>query len=137
MPRKIFVFGTLKRGFALHEQGLSGAAFLGLYRTRESYPMLIAGPWFAPMMFDEPGTGFRVTGEVYEVDDDALAKLDRLESAGKPGNLRVAIDVEPLEGGPVLSAFAYMKTRRLAQPVHSGYLRTYDDSRFIPFDRRR
>jgi gamma-glutamylaminecyclotransferase len=38
MVQKVFVFGTLKRGFPLHDQGLSGAKFLGGYKTRKRYP---------------------------------------------------------------------------------------------------
>ena len=39
-------------------------------------------------------------GELYEVDETRSALLDRLEWIGKPGNLRVVIEVEadPLEG---------------------------------------
>lgn len=137
MTQKIFVFGTLKRGFPLHEEGLSGAKFLGVYRTRERYPMLIAGPWFAPMMLDEPGTGHRVAGELYEVEESAIPLLDRLESVGQPGNFRVAIEVEPAGGdGLPCTALAYMKARKLATPAHSEYLAIYDDRRFVPFDRR-
>lgn len=134
--QKVFVFGTLKRGFPLHHQGLVGARFLGSYRTRECYPMLIAGPWFAPMMFNEPGVGLRVNGELYEISDSTLAILDRLESIGKPGSLRVIIEIEPTEGGALCSALAYMKVRELATPVHSGYLASYEDHRFIPFSQR-
>ncbi|WP_245459836.1 gamma-glutamylcyclotransferase family protein [Rhizobium leguminosarum] len=136
MTRNLFVFGTLKKGFPLHEQGLSRASFLGIFQIRQCYPMLIAGPWFAPMMFNEPGIGHRVIGELYEPDDDTIASLDRLESIGMPGNLRVVLDVEPVAGGPICSALAYMKSRRLAHPVHSTYMRVYEDRRFIPFDRR-
>jgi gamma-glutamylaminecyclotransferase len=91
MAQKVFVFGTLKRGFPLHQQQLAGARSVGVYQTRERYPMLIAGPWFAPMMFSEPGVGFRVDGELYGVDDSTIAVLDQLESSGKPGNFRVEI----------------------------------------------
>ncbi|RWX34543.1 gamma-glutamylcyclotransferase [Rhizobium leguminosarum] len=136
MTRNLFVFGTLKKGFPLHEQGLSRASFLGIFQTRQCYPMLIAGPWFAPMMFNEPGIGHRVIGELYQPDDDTIASLDRLESIGMPGNLRVVLEVEPVAGGPICSALAYMKSRRLAHPVHSTYMRVYEDRRFIPFDRR-
>ncbi|MEI1247034.1 gamma-glutamylcyclotransferase family protein [Rhizobium aouanii] len=136
MTSNLFVFGTLKKGFPLHEQGLSRARFLGIFQTRECYPMLIAGPWFAPMMFNEPGIGYRVVGELYEAGENTIASLDRLESIGTPGNLRVAVDVEPVAGGSICSALAYMKSRRLADPVHSTYLRVYEDWRFIPFDRR-
>lgn len=78
MVQKVFVFGTLKTSFPLHEQGLSGAKFLGGYRTRKRYPLLVAGPWFAPMMLNEPGVGCQIIGELYEVDDKTTEKLDRL-----------------------------------------------------------
>lgn len=73
MVHKIFAFGTLKRNFPLHERGLSGAGFLGNYRTQLRYPMLVSGPWFAPMMFNEPGVGLQVLGELYAADDLVLA----------------------------------------------------------------
>lgn len=136
MSEKVFVFGTLKRGFPLHEQGLSGARLVGLCRTRKRYPMLIAGPWYAPMMFNEPGVGCHVHGELYEVDEGNLKLLDRLESVGKSGNFREAIEVESEVDGAACSAFSYMKARELADPVHSAYLALYDDRRFIPFDQR-
>lgn len=136
MALNVFVFGTLKRGFSLHEQGLSHAEFLGIYTTRACYPMLIAGPRFAPMMFNEPGVGLRVFGEVYAVDDKTIAILDRLESIGKSRNLRVSIEVEPAKGGPACMAITYMKARSLADPVHSGYLHTYQDNRFKQVERR-
>ncbi|MDG4876144.1 gamma-glutamylcyclotransferase [Mesorhizobium sp. WSM4935] len=118
-------------GLPLHEQGLSGAAFRGNCRTHERFPMLIAGPRFAPMMFKEPGVGLQVAGELYGIDDRALLRLDRIESVGVPGNWRVPIEVEPLEGGPSTMAQVYMKSRRLADPIHSGYLACYNDRRFV------
>jgi gamma-glutamylaminecyclotransferase len=136
MAQQVFVFGTLKRGFPLHARGLSGATFLGVHRTRERFPMLIAGPWFAPMMFNEPGVGFQVVGELYEVEDRAMANLDQLESLGKPGNLRVVIEVEPVEGGAPCSASVYMKARALAALPHSGYLAVYEDRRYVPLEER-
>lgn len=36
------------------------------------YPLLVVGPWFAPMMLNEPGIGCQVDGELYEVDDKTL-----------------------------------------------------------------
>lgn len=58
MPHCVFAFGTLKKGFPFHEKGgLSQAEFLGAHRTRACFPLVIAGPRFAPMMFNEPGTG--------------------------------------------------------------------------------
>src|SRR5947199_722720 len=84
---KVFVFGTLKRGFPLHH-GMTGALFLGRYQTVRPFPMFVAGPWFAPMMMNEPGVGHHVIGELYDADEVQLARLDAMESLGKPGNFR-------------------------------------------------
>ena len=113
MPH-VFVFGTLKRGQPLHKCGLAGALLLDDYRTVEPFLLVIAEPWFAPMMFNEPGCRHHVFGEVYRIDASRLHKLDRLESLGKPGNFRIAIEVLPVAAGQPLRAFAYMKSRELA-----------------------
>jgi gamma-glutamylaminecyclotransferase len=63
---RLFVFGTLKRGFPL-APALDGARYLGAFRTVERYPMLVAGEWFAPMLLPQPGRGEHVAGELYEV----------------------------------------------------------------------
>jgi gamma-glutamylaminecyclotransferase len=132
MPH-VFVYGTLKRGFPLHGEGLADAKFLGAYRTVEPYPMVIAGPRFAPMMLDQPGRGVRVSGELYYVSLDQLAKLDTLESVGLPGNARGPIAIEPLHGGARIEADAFFKGAELAQPAHSGWLAMYPiDPRFVP-----
>lgn len=131
MSQNVFVFGTLKKGFPLQEQGLRDAAFLGSYSTCLRFPLVIAGPRFAPMMFNEPGVGFRVIGELYAVDDQTLINLDRLESVGLPGNMRVAIDVQPIGRGRSVCAYAYLKSRNLAQLMHSRYLQIYEDRRIL------
>jgi gamma-glutamylaminecyclotransferase len=128
----LFAFGTVKNGFPLHEKALPDVPSLGAYRTVQPYPMVVAGPWFAPMMLNQPGKGLRVRGELYRIDDVQLSAIDAIESIGRPGNLRISIDVEPLQGGPAVAAFAYMKTPELAAPLHSGYLDDYQDRRFIP-----
>jgi gamma-glutamylcyclotransferase (GGCT)/AIG2-like uncharacterized protein YtfP len=81
---KIFAVGTLKRGFPLHDEGLSDGTYLGEYRTRERFPMIIAGPWYAPMVLDQPGTGLQIKGELYEIPEVSLSRLDALESVGQP-----------------------------------------------------
>jgi gamma-glutamylaminecyclotransferase len=62
--------------------------------------------------------------------------LDALESVGRPGNLRVVIEVEALDGSVRWPAFAYVNSGVLATPIHSDLLEVYGDDRFVPFDRR-
>ena len=132
----LFVFGTLKKGFPLHAPMLDGGLYIGNFRTVLPYPMLIAGPWFAPMMLPEPGTGHRVRGELYRVEEAHLRRIDAVESVGIRGNHRIEIEAEPLEGGQQVLAFAYAKSAELATPVHSGFLEDYQDRRFVPPWRR-
>jgi gamma-glutamylaminecyclotransferase len=132
----IFVFGTLKRGFPLHSPALDGARYLGVSRTVERWPMLVAGKWFAPMMLPQQGRGVRVEGELYAVTRPQLDAIDRIESVGKPGNLRRSIVVGPKNGGLRTKAFVYMNSAALALPAHSALLSEYRDTRFIPPWRR-
>jgi gamma-glutamylaminecyclotransferase len=92
--------------------------------------MVVGGSRYAPMMFDEPGVGYHVVGELYRIDDELLASLDRLESIGSPGNLRVIIDILVSGYGEPLPVVAYLKARYLAVPLHTDYLEDYQDDRF-------
>ena len=132
MTIDVFVFGTLKKGKPLPKCGLEGALLLGKFKTLQAFPLAIAGPWFAPMMFNEPGWGRNVIGEVYRIDEARLQRLDRLELIGTPGNFRSLIEVVQVTAGPQLRALAYMKSRKLAEGIyHSGLLETYADDRFV------
>jgi gamma-glutamylaminecyclotransferase len=83
-------------------------------------------------MLDEPGTGLRVQGELYEITEAALPGLDAIEHIGEPGNARASIEVEPVCGGSRILATVYVKARELAVPRHTGFLVDYQDKRFIP-----
>jgi gamma-glutamylaminecyclotransferase len=128
---KLFVYGTLKRGFPLHA-GLAGQSLVGMYRTVIRYPMVVAGPWFTPMMLNKPGRGLRVYGELYEVETNRLVSLDAIEHIGELGNFRELIEVEQIEGGASCAANVYFKARGLTSPIHTTYLESYQDRRFIP-----
>jgi gamma-glutamylaminecyclotransferase len=75
----------------LHDVALAGVRRLALVRTVRRFPMFVAAPWFAPMMLDQPGIGHQVTGELYEVDDARLARIDALESVGKPATSALSL----------------------------------------------
>ena len=86
----IFVYGTLKRGFTNWHRYLGvaeshGAAhFVGAAQTVDAFPMVVRPPQMAPttcapVMMDLAGTGSRVLGEMYRVDDRTLEALDILE----------------------------------------------------------
>ncbi|GMI88762.1 hypothetical protein like AT3G02910 [Hibiscus trionum] len=83
----IFTYGTLKQGFSNHVllQDLmrtGDAVFKGSYQTVEKYP-LVCGPYRVPFLLNMPGSGHRVTGELYAVSARGLSRVDELEGTSK------------------------------------------------------
>lgn len=79
----IFTYGTLKRGFPNYTliQSLidqNNAVFLGPHITLHAYP-LVCGPHGIPFLINLPGSGFRVTGDLYSVSTRGLVRVDELE----------------------------------------------------------
>ena len=133
---QVFVYGTLKRGYPNDHVGMPRAGFIGHYRTAERYPLVIGGKWYTPYLINEPGNGFQVAGEVYEVDEAVLAELDVLESVHLPnGYRRVEIALEPIDATETAlgKAWAYLRERRHIDGIHEGPIETYPlDKRYVP-----
>lgn len=126
----VFVYGTLKRGFANHAL-LEGATFAGVAVTIEAYPMLIQGRNFTPAVLPERGSGHRIAGELWQVDDATLAQLDDLETTHLPtGYIRQMIDVE--RDGVRARAWVYFKPRDRVKIVHCEPIADYQDRRYVP-----
>ena len=85
MPHLVFVYGTLKTGERNHHH-MAGARRLGPTTTRHAayslleYPSASVPGRIAPSV--EAGGSHRIAGELYEVDDAHLARLDILERIG-------------------------------------------------------
>ncbi|XP_073964502.1 putative gamma-glutamylcyclotransferase CG2811 isoform X2 [Choristoneura fumiferana] len=83
MAHKVFVYGTLKRNEPNHhwltkpENGTS--KFVAEGTTKSKYPLIIATRYNIPFLLHSPGDGNHVKGEIYEVNDLMLSKLDILE----------------------------------------------------------
>ncbi|XP_031414697.1 gamma-glutamylaminecyclotransferase-like isoform X2 [Clupea harengus] len=81
---QIFVYGTLKKGQPNYSRMLDPvngkASFCGRASTIDKFPLVIAGKYNIPFLLNIPGEGQNVQGEVYSVDDQMLAFLDRFES---------------------------------------------------------
>ena len=112
MTELVFVYGTLKKGFGNHRL-LENAHCLGeAYLPRVimldlgAYPAIIAGG------------KKEVTGEVYQVDAETLARLDRLE--GHPSFYeRRQVKVFPLlQGVDHWLAWAYFLSARSQESYH-------------------
>ncbi|CAB3223116.1 unnamed protein product [Arctia plantaginis] len=83
MFHKVFVYGTLKQNEPNHhwltnkENGESSFHAYGATVTK--YPLIIATRYNIPFLLKDPGNGHFVKGEVYNVDEDMLGRLDLLE----------------------------------------------------------
>lgn len=98
ISHQLFVFGTLMEGFPNFAAN-RGLRFDGMFTTRKAYPLLLVGERYSPWLILNPGEGYRVRGQVFTVDDEALARMDMLERVDQPdGYRRVAIDVLDVEG---------------------------------------
>lgn len=85
MQTLVFVYGTLKRG-ERNNHVLAAAQYLGPAVTAEArftlreYASVSSPGRLAPSV--EAGGAHRIAGELYAVDADLLARLDRLERIG-------------------------------------------------------
>jgi len=138
----VFVYGTLKRGYPNAHVGMPRATYIGDACTAERYPLVTGGKWFVPNLINEPGTGFQVAGEVYQVDDAVLAELDALETVHlADGYRRLEIEIHPIRSaGPEempTKAWTYLRERRHIGNIHDGPMETYPlDAGYVPVNRR-
>jgi gamma-glutamylaminecyclotransferase len=109
MEHLVFVFGTLKEGFP--NFGVNrGARVPGEFRTRSAYPLYLVGERHSPWLIEAPGSGLRVTGQVFRVSGETLAAMDRLERISEhDGYQRKLLQLEDVGSSRILSAYAYLK----------------------------
>ncbi len=72
----LFVYGSLKRGLPAHHL-LAGQRFVATARTPPLYRLYDSGPY--PCLVADPERGVAIHGEIWEVDEAALSRLDRYE----------------------------------------------------------
>ncbi len=129
----VFIYGTLKRGYRNHDDLLKSEKYLGEYRTKECYPLVIANEWFAPVLLLELGVGKRVLGELYCVNDIKLEELDRFEHTHHAkGYKRILIEIQNIKSGEYIDAYTYVNERKNIKKISSEYMSEYTDRRYIP-----
>jgi len=98
---KVFVYGRLMAKRHYHQHYLQGTTFLGTGVMNDYKSYSLGG-----LDGIRPENGQHVEGEVYEVDQKALAKLDHLHNVGTMFS-RMIVDVK-LENGESLQTEAYV-----------------------------
>jgi gamma-glutamylcyclotransferase (GGCT)/AIG2-like uncharacterized protein YtfP len=83
MNHRVFVYGSLKRDF-YNNWFLTESRFVGDRLTQdETFVMCSLGGFPGVIKSFNGGEGASIYGELYEVDDHTLTRLDMLESNGR------------------------------------------------------
>lgn len=107
---RIFVYGTLKRGFCRH-QFLKGERFLGEVRTAPRYRMFNIGTY--PGLVEDPENGRSILGELYDVSPQGVEGLDVVEAVDEGEYLRRPIQLDPPDVEPVEAYFYQLPVEHL------------------------
>jgi gamma-glutamylaminecyclotransferase len=107
MTHRVFVYGTLKSGFRNHYL-LKGCEFVGSAATVPIYRMIENG---FPVIIPDP-EGKPLAGEIYTVDDEALARLDQLEREGSSYDRKLIDATLSLVNGEHLPTKAFIYVGR-------------------------
>ena len=132
MTAHLFVFGTLKQGFGNFHVN-NGRRVGGDFVTTVPHPLFIVGPRNLPWLLERPGEGLPVTGQLFEVDDAALAAMDRLERVDEPDwyqRRQVHVHLAGDAAAAPVQAFVYFGSEAgwVGQAVHAGPLAEYTQS---------
>jgi len=73
---KLFVYGTLKKGYGLHHV-LSRSLRIGSYITKQK-GFRMTGFWY-PFIFKDKTSKFSIKGELYDVDQNDFITANRIE----------------------------------------------------------
>ena len=104
----VFTYGSLLTGLGNHRV-ISDQQFCGEGEALGSFEMRALGGF--PGAYEAEG-GQPLIGELYEVDDDGLARLDRLESNGRfYQRVRVTVRLQGLTADREREAWVYLLMR--------------------------
>ncbi|KAG2374181.1 hypothetical protein C9374_011018 [Naegleria lovaniensis] len=120
-PTRVFVYGTLKKGFANHQHKMQPERYQNCTlisahaKTLHSFPLIIAGERHVPYLMDYEGKGHQIQGEVYEVRDEGhLLELDQFEGCDVGHYRRVLIDIliDPTKSTTTEKCYVYMRNKQ-------------------------
>lgn len=104
MGTQIFVYGTLKRGKENHGW-MAGQTFVGTARTQPCYRLYDLGG-YPGMVADENGVS--IEGEIWEVDEAGLTRLDILEDVAGGEYVRERIPLLPPLENAAVEGYRYL-----------------------------
>lgn len=124
----IFVYGTLKKGEPNHwliKKLKNHARFLSVAETRDKLPLVIDND--KPVLLNRPGSegGHQIQGQVYAVDEPAIAVLDRFLSQLERTKVHVVLLNKFLARDCTIDCYCYMGTTSSST---SDFIATYSSS---------
>lgn len=129
----IFCYGTLKRGFPNHSiMEEIKASYISDATTKFKYPLLLEGKWNTPFMIHNMNfpNSYKIQGELFEIDNEGMAALDKFEGVDKCYYKRLGIEIcykkEMDSDSTSQEAWCYYRYESSAELL-------VDSSRFIPF----
>lgn len=109
-PRRVFVYGTLKRGLSNHHY-LLGQRFVDEARTQPVYRLYDLGGY--PGMVEVSRDGLSVEGEIWEIDETSLRRLDELEDIDGGEYARVFVKLAPPNDRERIEGYLYRRLQSL------------------------
>lgn len=119
MKHLVFIYGTLKKGHYFHEEYLGNgkATFVGPAITTDEYTLYVDG--LPHLVYEKSDKG--VSGELYEVSEEVLKELDKLE--GHP-LIYHRTTIKCIKDNEVKGAWAYLRQNNFKGK--SGAHKLYD-----------
>jgi gamma-glutamylcyclotransferase (GGCT)/AIG2-like uncharacterized protein YtfP len=121
----MFVYGSLRKKFWNHRTYLKNSNFIGNGETKEKYSMYA---YIIPYVVETEKTS-HILGEVYEVDEETLKKIDNLE--GHPICYKRKKVPIILESGEEIKAWLYFYPEPYGVLVESGNYEDYMRDRYV------
>lgn len=114
----IFVYGTLKRGGENHRY-LDGQAFLGEGRTEAAYRLYLLDGY--PGLVAADGGGVAVAGELWDVDAEALRRIDILEGTKVGLYRRAPVRLQPPHDQAAAETYFYARSIAGCEDLGAAY----------------
>jgi len=107
--QKLFVYGTLKRGYC-RAHALAGQRFLGTARTTSKYRLYDCGDYPGLVRAADGKRGRSIVGELWNIDESCLPVLDEMEGVSAGLYERAAVHLQPPHDGEYVVSYFYRRS---------------------------
>lgn len=116
--RRVFVYGTLKRGHSNHGY-MAGQRFICEATTQSVYRLFDLGGY--PGMIEAASDGLSIKGEIWEIDDACLRRLDVLEDVKGGEYARVFVKLAAPHESDAVEGYVYLRSVARCRDIGSSW----------------